>query len=78
MRGVEREVPETNYTSTGLFFFRGSRTCTASPAAIYGLLLLAALCLQVINPEQIKESTQWLITVMPILFMAPTVNLAEH
>ena len=49
------------------------------PAAIYGLLLLlAALCLQVIDPEQIKESARWLIAVMPILFVAPTVSLAEH
>ena len=49
------------------------------PAAIYGLLLLfAALCLRIINPGQIKESAQWLITVMPILFVAPTVNLAEY
>lgn len=49
------------------------------PAAIYGLLLLfAALCLQIIDPGQIKESAQWLIAVMPILFVAPTVDLTEH
>lgn len=46
------------------------------PAAIYGLLLLlAALLLGVVKPRHIKETANWLVAIMPVLFVAPAVNL---
>ena len=49
------------------------------PAAIYGLVLLfAALCFKLIKVEQIKQFSGFLLTIMPILFVAPTVNLLEN
>ena len=49
------------------------------PAAIWGLLLLfLALCLRLIRTEQIRESSTFLIALLPVLFVAPTVSLMEH
>lgn len=46
------------------------------PAAIYGLLLLlAALMLGIVKKEQVQETGNFLITVMPALFISPAVNL---
>lgn len=48
------------------------------PAAIYGLVLLfAALCLRIVKVEHIKQLSGFLLTVMPILFVSPAVNLLE-
>ena len=48
------------------------------PAAIYGLaLLFLALCLKLVKVEQVKQFSGFLLTIMPILFVAPTVNLLE-
>ena len=51
----------------------------AIPASVWGLLLLfAALLLKIVKIEHIKECGTWLITILPILFVAPTVNLIDQ
>ena len=48
------------------------------PAAIYGLVFLfLALCLKLVKVEHVKEFSGFLLTIMPLLFVAPTVNLLE-
>lgn len=48
------------------------------PAAVYGLVLLfAALCLKIIKVEQINKVSDFLLTILPILFVSPAVNLLE-
>ena len=48
------------------------------PAAVYGLVLLfAALCLKLIKVEQINKVSDFLLTILPILFVSPAVNLLE-
>lgn len=48
------------------------------PAAVYGLVLLfAALCLKLIKVEQISKVSDFLLTILPILFVSPAVNLLE-
>lgn len=49
------------------------------PASVYGLaLLFAALCLKLVKPEQVKTVSGFLISIMPILFVSPTVGIAEN
>ena len=49
------------------------------PAAIWGLLLLfLALCVKLVRVEQIKECGGFLVALLPVLFVAPTVNLMEQ
>jgi len=49
------------------------------PAAIYGLvLLLLALCTGLLKPEKIADTANFLISLMPLLFVAPAVNLLKH
>ncbi len=49
------------------------------PAAIWGLLLLfLALCVKLVRVEQIKECSGFLAALLPVLFVAPTVNLMEQ
>lgn len=49
------------------------------PASVYGMILLfAALCLQVIKTEQIEDVAQWLLAVMPVMFIGPGVGIMEH
>lgn len=49
------------------------------PAAIYGLvLLLIALCTGLLKPAKIADSANFLISLLPLLFIAPAVNLLEH
>ncbi len=46
------------------------------PAAIYGLLLLlGALILGIVKPEQVREIGNFLIAIMAPLFISPAVNL---
>lgn len=46
------------------------------PAAVYGLVLLfLALQLKLVKLSQIQPCGNWLISIMGILFVAPTVNL---
>lgn len=46
------------------------------PAAIYGLvLLLIALCTGLLKPEHIDKTARFLTSLLPLLFVAPTVNI---
>ena len=48
------------------------------PAAVYGLVLLfVALCLKLVKAEQINKVSDFLLTILPILFVSPAVNLLE-
>ena len=49
------------------------------PASVYGLVLLfAALCLKIVKVEQVKEVGGFLTSILPILFVSPTVGIVEH
>ena len=49
------------------------------PAAIYGLvLLLTALCTGLLQAEKIAETANFLISIMPLLFVAPAVSILAH
>lgn len=49
------------------------------PASVYGLaLLFAALCAGLVKLEQVKETGSFLVSILPILFVAPTVGIVEH
>ena len=51
----------------------------AIPASVWGLaLLFAALCLNVVKVEQIKEVGGFLISILPVMFVGPTVGIIEH
>ena len=46
------------------------------PASIYGMvLMLAALALKIVKVEQVKDAGSFLVSFLPVLFIAPTVNL---
>ena len=46
------------------------------PAAIYGLvLLLIALCVGLLKPGHIDQTARFLTSLLPLLFVAPTVNI---
>lgn len=48
------------------------------PASVYGLaLLFGALCLKLVRVEQVKETGGFLTSIMPVLFVAPAVGIAE-
>ena len=48
------------------------------PAAVYGLILLfVALCLKIVKVSHVKKVSDFLLTILPILFVAPAVNLLE-
>ena len=48
------------------------------PASVYGLLLLfAALCLKLVKLEQVKETAGFLTSILPILFVSPSVGIVE-
>lgn len=49
------------------------------PASVYGLVLLfTALCLGLVKPEQVREVGGFLASILPILFVAPTVGIVEY
>ena len=49
------------------------------PASVYGLMLFfAARCLGLVKVEQVKEAGGFLTSVLPLLFVAPTVGIVEH
>ena len=49
------------------------------PASIYGLVLLAAALLTgLVKLEQVKQAGDFLISVMPVLFVSPMVGIAER
>lgn len=48
------------------------------PAAVYGLVLLfLALCLKLVKVENVNKVSDFLLTILPILFVSPIVNLIE-
>lgn len=48
------------------------------PASIYGMVLLfAALSLKIIQSAQVKEAGGFLASALPVLFVAPSVNLID-
>lgn len=49
------------------------------PAAIYGLVLLFfALCCGLLKPAHIDKTAGFLISILPVLFVAPAVKILEH
>ena len=49
------------------------------PAAIYGLVLLfVALCTGIVKPAAIDKVANFLIQIMPVLFVAPAVKLLQY
>ena len=49
------------------------------PAAIYGFVLLfVALLTGALKPEQIDKTADFLIGIMPVLFVAPAVNILSY
>lgn len=50
-----------------------------SPASIYGMVLLfLALCTGLLKQEKVAVAADWLISVMPVLFIAPAANILAH
>lgn len=51
----------------------------AIPASVWGLaLLFFALCLKIVKVEQVKEVGGFLSSLLPVLFVGPTVGIVEH
>lgn len=49
------------------------------PAAIYGLvLLLIALCTGLLKTGQVKEASDFLISIMPVLYVPACVRILEY
>ena len=49
------------------------------PAAIYGLVLLfLALLTGLLKSEQVSDTAHFLISIMPLFFVAPTVKLLSY
>ena len=49
------------------------------PASVYGLVLLfLALCFGLIKVEQVKQTGNFLSSLLPLLFVGPTVGIAEQ
>lgn len=48
------------------------------PASVYGIVLLfGALCLGVVKTSQVKDVGNFLISLLPLLFVSPTVGIVE-
>ena len=49
------------------------------PASVYGLtLLFLALCFGLVKLHQVKQVGSFLTSLLPLLFVAPTVGIVEH
>lgn len=49
------------------------------PASVYGIILLfLALCFGLVKLEQVKEAGGFLTSILPVLFVAPTVGILEN
>lgn len=49
------------------------------PASVWGLaLLFLALCLKIVKVEQVKDVGGFLASLLPVLFVGPTVGIVEH
>ena len=48
-------------------------------ASIYGFILMfIALCTGLLKPEKVSVAADWLISIMPLLFVAPAANILVH
>lgn len=48
------------------------------PASVYGLtLLFLALCLKLVKVDQVKQTGTFLISILSILFVSPTVGIVD-
>ena len=48
------------------------------PASVYGMVILfVSLCLGIIKLEMVEDVADWILSIMPIFFIAPTVGLIE-
>ena len=48
------------------------------PASVYGLtLLFLALCLKLVKVEQVKQTGNFLTSILAILFVSPAVNIVD-
>lgn len=46
------------------------------PASVYGMVLLfVLLCLGIIKLPQVEDVADWMLSIMPIFFIAPSVGL---
>ena len=51
----------------------------AIPASVYGLaLLFLALCLGIVKLPQVKQTANFLSSLLPLLFVSPTVRIVEQ
>ena len=49
------------------------------PASVYGLVLLfLALCTGLLKVDRVKQAGDFLISIMPVLFVSPMVGIAER
>ena len=49
------------------------------PASVWGLVLLfLSLCFGLVKLEWVKETGEFLRSIMPLLFVSPTVGIVEH
>lgn len=49
------------------------------PASVWGLaLLFLALCRGIVRLEQVRDAAGFLISVMPVMFVAPAVGIVEN
>ena len=48
------------------------------PASVYGMaILFLTLCLGIIKLDMVEDVADWILSIMPIFFIAPTVGLIE-
>lgn len=48
------------------------------PASVYGMaILFFCLCFGLIKIEMVEDVADWILSIMPIFFIAPTVGLIE-
>ena len=49
------------------------------PASIYGMVLLfGALALKIVKLDQVREGGSFLVSLLPVLFVAPAVGLMDY
>ena len=49
------------------------------PASVYGIaLLFLALCLKLVKVEQVKTAGSFLTSILPVLFVSPSVGILEN
>jgi holin-like protein len=49
------------------------------PGAVYSIVLLFfALCLGIVKLEQVKGAARFLTSILPVLFVAPSVGIVEY